>query len=92
MVDLLLAIQVEHHTGDGINFASFREFFESFFSVFRCFLAALAPNMHETKCRGPRDLSVVKFSAPYDPWRSNKRRKTKIAKIDKISIKLDENR
>ena len=26
--------------------------------------------MHQTKCRGARDLSVVKFAAPYDSWRS----------------------
>ena len=31
---------------------------------------ALAPNTHQTKCR--RDLSIVKFSASYDPWRSKK--------------------
>ena len=27
------------------------------------------------KCQGAQDLSVVQVSAPYDPWRSQKRRK-----------------
>ena len=47
------------------------------------FLAALAPYMHETKCRGARDLLVVKVSALYDPWPS-KKRQTKVVNIDKI--------
>jgi hypothetical protein len=56
-----------------------------------CFLlATLAPNMDKTKCRGARDLSVVKVSALYDPWRSKKHRKTTIAKIVKISIQIVE--
>ena len=44
---------------------------------FRIYLATLAPNMHKTKCRGARDLSVVKVSALCDPWCSKKRIKTK---------------
>ena len=59
-------------------------FFEK--SMFRIFLAALAPNMHKTECRGARDLRAVKISAPYDAWRTKKLQKTKtqknIAKYD----------
>ena len=55
-------------------------------SIFRIFLAALAPNMHKTECRGARDLRAVKISAPYDAWRTKKLQKTKtqknIAKYD----------
>ena len=54
--------------------------------MFRIFLAALAPNMHKTECRGARDLRAVKISAPYDAWRAKKLQKTKtpknIAKYD----------
>ena len=31
-------------------------------------------NIHRTKCRGHRDLSIVKVSGPYDAWRTKKRR------------------
>ena len=59
-------------------------FFEK--SIFRIFLAALAPNMHKTECRGARDLRAVQISAPYDAWRTKKLQKTKtqknIAKYD----------
>ena len=51
------------------------------FLFFAKFLATLDPNMHETKCRGARDLRVVKFSASYGPWRSQKRPKTKTYEI-----------
>ena len=66
----------------------FRDFF---LILFRCFdfLAALASHMHKTKYRGARDLSAVKFSALCDPWRSENGRKAKIAKIEKMSIKID---
>ena len=49
----------------------FRENVQKIFekSMFRIFLAALAPNMHKTECRGARDLRAVKISAPYDAWR-----------------------
>ena len=49
------------------------------------FFAKIGPDMHETKCRGARDLSVVKFSAPYDAWRSTKRRKNETEKFRKIA-------
>ena len=45
------------------------------------FLAALALNMLPAKCRGARDLLVVKVSASYASWRSKKHRKTKIQEI-----------
>ena len=47
------------------------------FCEFSRFLAILAPNMHQTKCWGARDLRVVKVSALCDAWRSKKLRKTK---------------
>ena len=43
-----------------------------------------------SRCRGARDLSGVKVSAPYDVWRPKKRRKTKtknfgfFVKVDSI--------
>ena len=40
--------------------------------------------MHKTKNQGDRDLSVVKFSAPYDAWSS------KIAETVKISVKIND--
>ena len=46
--------------------------------------------MYKTNYRGARDLLVAKISAPYDPWGSNKCRKTKIAKFVKISIIIDQ--
>ena len=49
------------------------------------FFAKIGPDMHETKCRGARDLSVVKFSAPYDACRSTKRRKNETEKFRKIA-------
>ena len=39
------------------DFAKFLKVFE----VFRCFLAAMAPNMHQTKYRGARDPRAHKF-------------------------------
>ena len=52
----------------------------------RCLLdATIGPDMHETKCRGARDPSVVKFSAPYDACRSTKRRKNETEKFRKIA-------
>ena len=44
------------------------------------FLAALAINMHKTKYRGARDLSIDKVSAPYDAWRSKNVEKLKMSK------------
>ena len=59
--------------------------------VFSKFFGHRGAPMQKTKNRGDRDLFVVKFSALYDPWSSKKRKKTKIAKTVKISIKIDEN-
>ena len=38
----------------------------------------LARHNHDTKCRGRRDLSVVKNSGPYDAWQMKQRRKINI--------------
>ena len=67
-----------------VDVRQLRDFSADFFFVFLFFakfLATLDPNMHETKCRGARDLRVVKFSASYGPWRSQKRPKTKKCEI-----------
>ena len=50
-------------------------------------LATLAPNMHNTKCRGARDTYVVKISALYDPWRSKRQRKIK--NLDFLAFEID---
>ena len=67
-----------------VDVRQLRDFSADFFFVFLFFakfLATLDPNMHETKCRGARDLRVVKFSASYGPWRSQKRPKTQTARF-----------
>ena len=58
------------------NGKQFRENISIFFQFLNLeFLATLAPNMHETKRRGARDLWIVKVSARYDVWPSKKRQK-----------------
>ena len=47
--------------------------------------------MHKTKNRGDRDLSVVKFAAPYNAWSSEKTKKESVETV-KISVKFDKNR
>ena len=44
------------------------------------FFGRAGPKTHEKKCRGARDLRVVKVSASYDAWRPKKRRKTETNK------------
>ena len=46
--------------------------FRKVFATFSKFSDNLAPNIHEKKRRGARDLRVVKVSAPHDTrsWRS----------------------
>ena len=64
-----------------VDVRQLRDFSADFFFVFLFFakfLATLDPNMHETKCRGARDLRVVKFSASYGPWRSQNDQKQKL--------------
>ena len=56
--------------------------------MFRTCLATLAPCMSLMNCGGAGDLGVVKVSALYDPCSSQKRRKTQIEKIDKMSVKV----
>ena len=54
-------------------------------NFFQFFCAALPPDTPK-KNPGPRDLSTVKISASYDPWRLKKRRKTETKKIEKIGL------
>ena len=53
---------------------NFRSIFVIFVQFFlKLFLCNLAPNIHEMKRRGARDLRVVAVSAPREAWRSEAR-------------------
>ena len=56
-----------------------RDFF--FNVVVLIFLATVAPNIHKTKCRGARDLLIVKVSASSDAWRAKTCQNIKKPKI-----------
>ena len=53
--------------------------------VFSKFFGHAGAPMHKKTNRGHRDLSVVKFSAPYDAWSSKNEKRKNCGKCQNIS-------